>query len=93
MIQGGVGASFCRLWATLGGSGRVLEASTRGVFDRVAPRECQRTISTDFGSILYGILKVFGELFACVSKDFVKIFRETVNDKLKPGTDSTQDVN
>ena len=36
------------------GPGRVLEASTRGVFDRVPPRGSQRAIWDHFGSILEG---------------------------------------
>ena len=47
------------LWATCGGPGRPLEASTRGVFDRVPPRGSQRSILDDFGSILSGILEQF----------------------------------
>ena len=56
-IWGGVGSCFWRLWATLGGPGRVLEASTRGVFDRVAPRGSQRGIWDHFGfkSVDFGI--------------------------------------
>ena len=46
-IWGGFGGSFGRLEAILGGPGRVLEASTRGVFDRVAPRGSQRAILED----------------------------------------------
>ena len=44
----GLGGLFGRLRATLGGSGRVLEASTRGVVDRVAPRGSQRVIWNHF---------------------------------------------
>ena len=47
MISGGFRGSFRRLEAILGGPGRVLEASTRGVFDRVAPRGSQRAILED----------------------------------------------
>ena len=47
------------LWTTLGGPGRPLEASMRGVFDRVAPRESQRPILDDVGFILSGILEPF----------------------------------
>ena len=46
-ISGGFGGSFGRLEATLGGPGRVLEASARRVFNRVAPRGSQRAILED----------------------------------------------
>ena len=46
-IWGGFGGSFGRLEAILGSPGRVLEASPKGVFDRVAPRGSQRVILDD----------------------------------------------
>ena len=46
-IWGGFGGSFGRLEAILGSPRRVLEASARGVFDRVAPRGSQRAILED----------------------------------------------
>ena len=50
-IWGGFGGSFERLEAILGGPGRVLEASPKGVFDKVAPRGSQRAIWDHFGFI------------------------------------------
>ena len=46
-IWGGFGGSVWRLEAILGGPGRVLEASPKGVFDKVAPRGSQRAILED----------------------------------------------
>ena len=50
-IWGGFGGSFGRLEAILGSPRRVLEASARGVFDRVPPRGSQRAIWDHFGLI------------------------------------------
>ena len=61
-IWGGFGASFGRLEAILGSPRRVLEASARGVFDRVAPRGSQRAIWQDLGFILDGFGGAFWKL-------------------------------
>ena len=53
-IWGRFGGSFGRLEAILGGPGRVLEASPRSVFDKVAPRGSQRAIWDHFGFIFDG---------------------------------------
>ena len=53
-IWGGFGGSFGRLEAILGGPGRVLEASPKGVFDKVAPRGSQRAIWDHFSLIFDG---------------------------------------
>ena len=50
-IWGGFEGSFGRLGAILGGPGRVLDASPKGVFDRVVPRGSQRAIWDHFGFI------------------------------------------
>ena len=63
-IWGGFGGSFGRLEAILESPRRVLEASARGVFDRVAPRGSQRAIWQDFGSILDGFGEAFWKLLA-----------------------------
>ena len=61
-IWGGFGGSFGRLEAILGSPRRVLEASARGVFDRVAPSGSQRAIWQDLGLILDGFWGVFWKL-------------------------------
>ena len=50
-IWGGFGGSFGRLEAILGSPGRVLEASPKGVFDKVAPRGSRGAIWDHFGII------------------------------------------
>ena len=53
-IWGGFGGSFGRLEAILGSPGRVLEASPKGVFDKVAPRGSQSAILDNFSPIFDG---------------------------------------
>ena len=77
----------------MGGPGRVLEASPKGVFDRVVPRGSQRAIWDHFGFIFDRFPGSFWRPQAKFSMDFVNFFRAAVNDKLKQGTDRTQDVN
>ena len=44
---------------TLGGPGRILEASSGSLFDRVVPKGSQRAILEDFASILGGFWDTF----------------------------------
>ena len=66
-IWGGFGASVGRLEAILGSPRRVLEASARGVFDRVAPPEGPRA---GFGRIWARFWMDFGGYFGSFWHNF-----------------------
>ena len=83
---GGLLDDLRRFWGVLGVSWRRLRKVFSTGWSPEGPRE-------RFGTILASFLIDFRGHQAKFSMDFVGFFGAAVNDKLKPGTDRTQDVN
>ena len=86
---GGLFVDFGRLWEVQGVSWRRLREVFSTGWPPGGPREGSGINLASFWMDLGNIFGALGIIF----NGFCDYFRETVNDKLKPGTDRTQDVN